>query len=182
MRAISVLGPVVGGIVGLGVIGLGVQPEGRGPQTPPGKPGETPLAGLGFLAGTWSGLMEGDPVEETWSAPAGDSIIGMFRWQHEGRTTMWELLSIRAEDGASVLRLRHFGADLTPWKGECDALASCKATTIEKHRVVFTNRTAIGGLAACEYERTPKDTLRVTVSFKPETGREALKFELARVK
>lgn len=139
------------------------------------------VAALAFLQGTWRGVMHGDPVEETWSAPSGDSIIGMFRWQSEGKTTMWEMLSIKAEDGAAVLRLRHFGPDFSPWKGECEGVAALKATTVEKSRVVFTNASETGGLAACEYEVVGSDTMKITVSFK-DAAREALKFEVKRAK
>lgn len=137
---------------------------------------------LAFLEGTWRGTMEGDPVEEIWSAPAGDSIMGCFRWHTEGKTTMWEMLSIRAEDGAAVLRLRHFNGNFEPWKGECEGVAAMKATTVEKSRVVFTNAGGTGGLASCEYHRTAPETLAIVVSFKPETQREPLKFSLTRAK
>lgn len=136
---------------------------------------------LAFLKGTWSGTMEGDPVEETWSAPAGDTMIGMFYWQHEGKTTMSEMLSVKAEGDDAVLRLRHFDSKFDPWKGECDGVAGLKATTVESSRVVFTNQTEVGGLASCEYHCTDKETLKVTVSFK-DAKREPLKFELKKAK
>lgn len=141
------------------------------------------IAPLAFLAGSWSGTMEGDPVEETWSKAKGDTIIGMFRWQSEGKTTMTELLNIKAEDGAAVLRLRHFGADFAPWKGECDGVAALKAGKVEKSKVTFTNSSEIGGVLSCEYETSPAaDTLKITVTFKPDRQREPLRFELKREK
>lgn len=178
-------------LVGISVAGLLASVAGMGRQPQPVEKAAVPaaatadapeVAALAFLRGTWRGEMEGDPVEETWSAPSGDSIIGMFRWQHEGKTTLWEMLSVKAEGGAAVLRLRHFGGDFSPWRGECDGVAAMKATTVEKARVVFTNEGTIGGVASCEYACPNADELVVVVSFKAETGREALRFTLKRAK
>lgn len=94
---------------------------------------------------------------------------------------MLEIRSIKAEDGAAVLRLRHFGSDFSPWKGECEGVAAMKASKVEKSRVVFTNASEAGGLAACEYEVVGSDTMQITVSFK-DAAREALKFEVKRAK
>lgn len=167
------------------VIGVGAanQPENK-PAGRAHEQADSPdpaVAALGFLQGTWRGRMEGDPVEETWSAPAGDSIIGMFRWQHGGTTTLWELLSIRAEEGKCVLRLRHFDSDFNPWKSECDGIAPMKATTVEVRRVVFTNTGADGNLASCEYDASEEGTLKIIVTFKAHLQREPLRFSLSRV-
>lgn len=137
------------------------------------------LTQLAFLKGAWAGDMHGDPVEESWSGPGGDSIMGMFRWNSDGKTTMYELLSIKDEGGTAVLRLRHFGNDFTPWKGECEGVAALKATEVKPNLVVFTNDSGVGGLAACRYECPSPNLLKVKVSFKDEK-REALEFELKR--
>jgi hypothetical protein len=167
------------------ILGLGTasQPERRSSAGPPKEAlvsADPAIAALAFLQGTWRGTMDGDPVEETWSAPAGDSIIGMFRWQHDGTTTLWELLSIKVEEGRAVLRLRHFDEIFEPWKGECDGVAAMKATTVEEHRVVFTNTGAIGALASCEYDASTPGILSIRVSFKPDRQREPLRFILNR--
>lgn len=143
----------------------------------PAKADPAKLAALAFLKGTWSGTMNGDPVEETWSAPIGDTIIGMFRWQHDGATTMYELLAIKNEPEGPTLRLRHFDAKFDPWKNELAGVAPMRAAELSEHRVLFKSETEVGGLASCEYHRTNPDTLGITVSFK-DTKRPALKFEL----
>ncbi|QOI99735.1 MAG: hypothetical protein HRU70_04270 [Phycisphaeraceae bacterium] len=134
---------------------------------------------LAFLEGRWVGTMGDDPVEETWSPPMGDSVVGMFRWQNESRTTLWELLSIRDEGGVPVLRLRHFNADFAPWKGECEGVAAMPASELTPSRVVFTNPSPIGGVSSCAYERTPADRLAIEIRFK-DPGRPTLRFDLGR--
>lgn len=171
---------IAAGLLGLGGLGLGLGMQPAEPKVEAAAAVSREVAALAFLEGTWRGEMEGDAVEEVWSAPSGDSIIGMFRWQSGGKTTMWELLSVRSEGGAAVLRLRHFGPGLEPWKGECEGVAGMKATEVEKSRVVFTNAGEAGDLAACEYA-SEGDVLGITVRFKDE-AREALKFSLKRVK
>ncbi|MGD9689304.1 MAG: DUF6265 family protein [Phycisphaerales bacterium] len=143
------------------------------------------LASLAFLHGTWSGMMGDDWVEETWSAPEGDSIIGMFRWLSAGKggtrsTTMWELLAITDEAEGPTLRLRHFGKDFMPWKSETSeqGVAAMRASTIEKDRVVFTNAGSHGGLSSVEYARKG-GVLHIAVAFK-DPARETLRFELER--
>lgn len=135
------------------------------------------LAKLKALAGVWKGEMEGDPVEETWSAPMGDSIIGMFRWQHAGKTTLFETIAITPEDGGLVLRLRHFGPKLEPWKDESHGIPALKATKVQETTVIFENQSDIGGLAACEYRLQTPRQLEITVKFK-DPARPALVFTL----
>ncbi|CAG1004298.1 hypothetical protein PHYC_03131 [Phycisphaerales bacterium] len=174
------------GLLAAGMFGVVAQPAANGPTSAPAaiqpdaksNPDPATLQPLTFLAGAWRGVMDGDPVEEIWSSPAGDSIVGVFRWVSDDKLVMSELLNIKAEEGAAVLRLRHFGADFSPWKGECDGVAPLKATKVEKNKVVFTNATETGGVASCEYECPTPDTLKITVTFKPERQRDPLKFEL----
>lgn len=158
---------------------LSAQPPAAESPASPAKTSAAPsVAALAFLAGTWSGTMQGDPVEETWSTPKGDSIIGMFRWQSKDKTTLWEFLSIKDEAGTATLRLRHFDSSFSPWKGECDGVAALKASTVEAANVVFTNDSAVGGIKSCQYQL--KDgSLHITVSFKDEK-RETLAFKLSR--
>lgn len=142
---------------------------------------KAPLESLGFLEGTWAGVMGKDRVEETWSAPAGGSIVGMFRWMdgEAGRTTLFELLAITADEGVPTLRLRHFNGGFEPWKGECEGVAALRATVVEPGRVVFTNGGETGALAACEYSSAEGKSLRITVRFR-DAARAALEFDLKR--
>lgn len=165
---------------GLGLVMLGLaQPEAKPKAVGPliMEPSGKGLESLAFLKGTWSGTMEGDRVEETWSAPHGDSIIGMFRWQAGGKTTMWEMLSIKEESGKAVLRLRHFDARFDPWKGETGSVEAMPASETYANRVLFAAEK--GGLKSVEYKSPAKDVLHVSVKFRDE-GRPALEFELKR--
>ncbi len=77
---------------------------------------------LAWMAGSWYGWTDGDPIDEHWSRPAGGVMIGMFRWLKGGRLHMVELLAIEPEDGGLVLRLKHFGQGLIGWEEKGVAL------------------------------------------------------------
>lgn len=175
------------------VIGVAASSLVLGVGQPPTSPGKPPAAeapaprvkidSLAFLAGNWIGTLEGGAAEETWSAARGDSIVGMFRWHHpDGSTNMYELLSIKQEGDAAVLRLRHFDSKFEPWKTEAAGVPALKGELLGPAHVIFRNGTEAGGLASCEYRCTSADVLAVTVSFKAATGREPLKFEFKRSK
>jgi hypothetical protein len=63
---------------------------------------------LGFLAGHWSGAVEGFLADEIWSPAANGSLMGVYREMKDGKTTFFEFLTIEQEDVGPVLRLRHF--------------------------------------------------------------------------
>ena len=79
------------------------------PATPV-APGPSPatLSDVAFMAGHWLGSEEGDLSEEVWTGPEGDSMLGMWRYVSRGQARVFELLSLKAEDGGVVMRLRHF--------------------------------------------------------------------------
>jgi hypothetical protein len=120
--------------------------------------------------------MDGDHVEEHWTAPKGGGIQGMFRWVHpDGSIGLLELLAIAKQEGAVVMRLRHFDAKLAPWKSESTptivTLAECSGTRAE-----FKGEPG-APLAGIVYARAG-DALKITVSF--SDGREELNFTLQR--
>ena len=52
------------------------------------------VAGLAWLAGTWSGTEEGVATEEHWTAPDGDAMLGMNKAVRSGRMVSFEFLRI----------------------------------------------------------------------------------------
>jgi hypothetical protein len=69
------------------------------------------LGDVAFMAGRWVGG-EPDFSEEVWSAPEGDSMMGMWRYVSKGRAGIFELLTLTAEGPHVVLRIRHFDPKL----------------------------------------------------------------------
>ena len=46
------------------------------------------LADISFIAGHWQGTHNGGPIEATWSAPAGDNMIGFIRMIKDNKITL----------------------------------------------------------------------------------------------
>ena len=73
---------------------------------------EMGIDGLAWMRGEWVRQQGDDRLEEIWSAPSEDSLIGMFRWSKQGKLWMTELMHITAEGEDVFFRLKHFGRDL----------------------------------------------------------------------
>jgi len=70
--------------------------------------GTPALSDFGWLAGRWIDESGGNVSEETWTAPSGDAMQGMWRSVTEGNARIDEILTISNEDGSLVMRGRHF--------------------------------------------------------------------------
>jgi len=89
------------------VVGLLVPRVGAAPPAVPAT-----LADVAFIAGHWVGGDALDLSEEIWSAPEGDSMVGMWRYVAKGRARIYEILTLTAEGPHVVLRIRHFDPKL----------------------------------------------------------------------
>jgi len=74
------------------------------------------VADLQWFTGNWVGSHGEDQIEEYWSPPAAGTMMGMFRWIHEGRVRFYELLTIERESIGLVLRIKHFNPGLVGWE------------------------------------------------------------------
>lgn len=126
-------------------------------------PSPSPLGDLAWLAGTW--LQEDDTgllMEETWSAPRADAMVGMFRLAQRGKVSLFELMSIELDGPAGsadgplipgqepvaggapqrlVFRLRHFHRGLAPWEAEQDGPLTFSVLRLQPNEVVFEDPT-----------------------------------------
>ena len=55
---------------------------------------QTTVENLAWMAGGWQMTRGGACIEERWTAPAGDMLIGMSRTVKDGRTTSFEFMRI----------------------------------------------------------------------------------------
>jgi hypothetical protein len=66
------------------------------------------LSDLAWMTGHWRGGEEGSLSEEVWTAPEGDSMLGMWRYAAGGKARVFELLAIAMGQDGPLLYLRHF--------------------------------------------------------------------------
>jgi len=80
------------------------------------------IADLAWLAGTWRGAGLGGINEELWSAPAGGTMMGMYRLLKDDRVVFYEFLTLSETGRSLLLSLRHFHADLRGWEERDDSV------------------------------------------------------------
>ena len=96
------------------------------------------VARFGWLAGRWTGDMNGMVSEEIWSAPVGDSMMGMWRLVSKGATRIFEFATIVSNANGTVLNLRHFSAGMEGWPKEREQPMSLTGCTDEE--IVFSGK------------------------------------------
>ncbi len=86
-------------------------------QADASAPIEATLQQIAWISGAWDGKGLGGSVEEHWTKPAGDSMVGLFRLVGADDTlTVCELLMIEQRGKHVVYSFRHFGPGNKPWE------------------------------------------------------------------
>lgn len=94
------------------------------------------LDSLAFVAGHWKGPQGATVIEEVWTKPSGDAMIGMFRIVSGGKTRMTEFMAFEQRENGPVLVMRHFGPGLVA-REEKDAPLVWTLEKIEPNHAVF---------------------------------------------
>ena len=128
---------------------------------PAGQPGpKASVKDFEWLAGEWVGTGLGGVSEETWSAPAGGAMMGMYRLLMNGGVSFYEFMNLLEENGSVVLKLKHFNADLTGWE-EKDRFVSFRLAKLG------TNEAWFGGLT---FRRVAADRLEIFLAIRDKSG------------
>ena len=107
-------------------------------ETPTSSVVKARITDVAWIAGEWAKEDDTNRLEESWSVPRGDSMIGMFRWIKDGKVWIYELLTIREERETLVLRFRHFGNDMSSWEPKNEPL-TYRLASFSDNEVVFEN-------------------------------------------
>jgi len=95
---------------------------GDAPSVMTPAPPSPKLASLQWIVGTWRADVQGDQLDEVWSAPSGDSMFGGFRWMKGGKAWMFEMLTLMVEGDDVLLRIKHFDNKGVGWEEKNDAV------------------------------------------------------------
>jgi Domain of unknown function (DUF6265) len=121
---------------------------------------------LSFLAGRWTGLVEGFQADEMWSPAANGSLMGVYREMKDGKTTFFEFLTIEQEESGPVLRLRHF----KPGMKSLDSDASVfTLTTFTPGKALFEGGSTKVPVRMTFAQKGP-DKLEILLERKRESG------------
>lgn len=99
-------------------------------------PSKATLADVAFIAGTGTGSMGGGVIEEHWTAPAADSMMGMFRFTKGDKAVFYEFLLIEQTATGPVMRLKHFNPGLIGWEEKAEVY-SYDLVDLQPRRAVF---------------------------------------------
>jgi hypothetical protein len=66
------------------------------------------LSDLSFLDGRWLGTYNGGPIEASWTAPAGNSIVGYIRMTKDDKPALYELFAFEQTEKGPVALIKHF--------------------------------------------------------------------------
>lgn len=84
--------------------------------------GSASLGDLSWIAGNWVGSEGETVIQEQWSSPEGNSMMGMFRLIEDGKVVFYEFMSIEQETEGPVLRIKHFNPGLEGWEEKDDSI------------------------------------------------------------
>jgi hypothetical protein len=132
-------------------------------QAPAPAPSRAVLADLSWMAGRWIDDSGSNLSEEVWTAPEGDSMMGMWRYMSGGKTRIYELLTISLEPDGIVMRLRHFDPALVG-REDKDKPVELPLVAWKPREAAFEGP-AVGspGMVRLTYRRPTDDTLATTL-------------------
>ena len=138
-------------------------------QAPTGDGARAPVAdaslqAVAFMAGHWVGAPGGNELsEEVWTEPLGDSMLGMWRFVADGRVRVMELLTLKAEDGAVVLRFRHFDPRLVAREDKQTPVVLTLARSAADEARFEGPAVGSNGTVVLHYRRPSPDALEATL-------------------
>lgn len=132
------------------------------------------LSSLSFISGNWQGEMNGSLIEEVWSLPSGDNMMGMFRLVSEEKAVFYEFMLIEQDTNGLVLRIKHFNPGLSGWE-EKDEAHHFTLTQLHEKKAVFEERISTKRLI---YHRFTADSLSIILDEPKDGQSQKIEFRL----
>ena len=132
------------------------------------KPAASKLSDLDWMAGTWRGTGFDGKVDEVWSQPAGDSMLGFFRLVSRDETMLYRFLAIEQTKEAVELKFKNFRTGYEPL--EKDAPLRFKLTLASPEEAVFTNVDPKQAPSALHYKKLEHSAMSLSVENPPGIG------------
>jgi len=119
---------------------------------------------LSWLTGSWYAEKDGGRVEEQWATPAGNAMMGMFRWLQDDQIRFYEFMTIEQDEKGIVLRIKHFNPGLIGWE-EKEVSVAFTLVRLDAGEAIFVKQDAPDPLWMV-YRRIDENTM--TVYFESE--------------
>ena len=136
------------------------------------RPQASPLEGLAFMSGCWRGQLggSGGTIEEHYSTPTSNMIIGMTRFVRGGRTVDFEFARIEARDSSVVLMPQPRGRPPTEFR----------LTSSDSISAVWENPTH-DFPQRISYRRLGADSIAAAIAGPGPNGTRTMEWRMARV-
>lgn len=134
----------------------------------------SPLATIedvSWISGYWKGEIWGGHFEEVWSYPTAGSMMASFKFVENNQVKFYELMTISEYEGSLILKLKHFGPDLSGWE-EKDHSMDFKLVRLTKNAAYFEGYT---------YEQVGKNEMHVYVVIDNKGKKQETKFVFKRL-
>lgn len=128
------------------------------------RPEKATIADLKFIAGRWHGVDGQAKVDEQWSEPEGDNMMGMFRVVRNGAVSIYEMMCIEQTAEGVMLRLKQFKFGLETSKEKPDVI-NFRLSSVKPNEAVFRK---VNGDSQIIFHRTGKDSMIASVVIKGE--------------
>ncbi len=165
------------------VLSAAAAPAGNPPATRSVRSGSSQAASLqdlAWIAGRWQGELRGAPIEETWGAPSGDNMVGMFRAVRDGKVRFYEIMVIEQEATGPVFRLKHFNRNLAGWE-EKEAPQAYPLASSKPGEAVFESSDKEKPLRFI-YRKTADDSLVIRIESVKDGKPSAQVFQFTRMR
>lgn len=131
------------------------------------------LQDVSWIQGHWTGNELGGTVEEVWTAPLGDSMMGSFKLVSgkNNKVGFYEIMILRQVEETILMQLKHFNGDLKGWE-EKNETVDFKLLKVTPNKVFFDGLT---------FEKVDKNHMNVYVIFKSKEQQSEMKFAYQRV-
>jgi len=127
---------------------------------------ETSINNLQFITGQWRVQHQWGNMEETWSAPMGNNMMGSYRCVKDGKIVFYEFMAIEQTDSVPVLYLRHFGPQNIAWEDK-NAPGKYPLVALEKNKAQFKKE---DGSTTLTFIRQSPTQLQVVLDSKTKEG------------
>jgi hypothetical protein len=133
-----------------------------------------PLSAISFMSGCWTGPSpSGATIEEHYTAPSENLLIGMTRYVRNGRVVDFEFTTVERTDSTFVMTPRPKGvkSDSFPLKEVSDGRATWENPKHDFPQRIIYRRGPDGSLIARIEGTTPKGERHVEWTMHPCDGR-----------
>ncbi len=135
------------------------------------EPGKGQIREMNWLSGHWIGEFNDSKIEEVWTKPVSDQMMGMFRL-YKDEIQVYEFMTISEENGSLTLKIKHFDKNMKAWE-EKDKYEEFKLVEVVDETAYFDALTF----------SLSEDSLRINLIVDEKDGvKQAALFKYSRLK